>query len=216
MENQDQYQDWLLIADGEPLSSKKLKQLVQHKKVMALDGAYEYLRDIGIKIDVLLGDFDSLNAEDLAHARKVIANVIPAPDQNYTDLEKGLHYIDKLNPKSVTICAATGLRLQHTLYNLRILKKYYQPKRPLILISEMEIIRYYQDAAIKITGNINDSIGLLGFPHATVTTMGLKWDVTDYPLDFEKSSSVLNVLTTTEADIKIKGDILVIHETLNN
>lgn len=205
-------QDWLLIADGEPLSSDKLKQLAHNKKIMVLDGAYEYIRDIGIAIDVLLGDFDSINPEDLAHARKVIKKVIDAPDQNKTDLEKGLEYIDNLHPNSIVICAAIGLRLQHTIYNLRLLKKYYRPERPLTLISAIEIIHYYQNTEITLSGKINDSIGLLGFPYAIVTTSGLKWDMRDQALAFEKSSSVLNVLMKEEATIKISGDALVIHE----
>lgn len=206
--------EWLLIANGAPLSIEKLHELARDKHVMVLDGAYAYIKQSGLKIDVLLGDFDSISAEDLAEARNTTIKVIHTPDQNKTDLEKGLDYIDATNPKSIYICAATGLRLQHSLYNLRILKKYYQPQRPLILFSNTEVIRYYEDTEITVSGKINDGVGILGFPYGVITTSGLKYDVTDYALQFEKGNSVLNELVRPQANIKIRGGALVIHEVV--
>lgn len=208
------FRDWLLVANGAQISNKKLHELAQDKHIMVLDGAYAYAKQAGLNIEILLGDFDSITAEDLTQAKKTAIKVIHAPDQNKTDLEKGLEYIDATNPKNIYICAATGLRLQHSLYNLRILKKYYKPQRPLILFSDTEVVRYYQDTEIIISGKVNDSIGILGFSHGVITTSGLKYDVTDYALQFEKGNSVLNALDHPQATVKIHGSALVIHERL--
>ena len=206
--------DWLLIANGTPLSQAKLLELAQNKNVLVLDGAYEYCNQAGLNINVLLGDFDSINAEILEKISNTHIKIVHAPDQSKTDLEKGLHYIDATNATNVYICAATGRRLQHTLYNLRILKKYHRPERSMILISDAEIIRFYRDTEIKISGHIKDCIAVLGFPHAVITTTGLKYDVTDYPLQFEQYNNISNELVASEASIKISGDALVIHEVV--
>lgn len=203
--------DWLLIADGERISKKKLQLLSQGKKVIVLDGAYQYTKSCGLKIDVLLGDFDTINPIDLAEARKNL-HVVEASNQNKTDLEKAIEYLDTVNVDSIHIAAATGKRLQHTLYNLLILKKYHNDQRPLILVSEIEIIRYYQDAEIEISGYENDNIALLGFPEGIITTSGLKYDVKDFVMQFEKHNSICNVLVSNHAHIKIIGGVLVIHE----
>lgn len=205
-------QDWLLVANGLPLSSEKLSRLAQNRRIMALDGAYDYVTKSGLKIDVLLGDFDSIAPSDLVHARKTLPYVVDAPNQNKTDLEKGLDYLNSVKANDILICAGVGLRLQHALYNLRLLKKYHQTNPNLVLVSETEIIRYFENTEIIISGKINDDIALLGFPSASITTSGLKYDVTDYDMDFEKGNSICNALTKEQATVKITGGALVIHE----
>ena len=203
---------WLLIANGASLSATKLHQLAKNRNILVLDGAYKTTYQAGITPDILLGDFDSIENKDLQHAQLASVQVIEAPDQNKSDLQKGLEYLDSQHATDIYICAATGRRLQHTLYNLHLLKKYHQSHRPLTLFSETEIIRYYTDTEVLLTGEIKDSFGLLGFPVATVTTSGLKYNLENYLLDFEKTSSVLNELAQQQAHIKVEGDLLLIHE----
>lgn len=208
------FHDWLLIANGAPVSDTKLRLLANTKKVLVLDGAYQHAKQADLQIDVLLGDFDSIDQNALNIARTSNINIVDAPDQNKTDFEKGLIYIDQFNPKSITIVAAMGLRLQHTLFNLRILKKYHQDNRGLVLISDTEIIRYYQDTQININGAINDGIAIMGFPYAKITTRGLKYDVSDFKLQFENGNSISNALAQATANIIIQGDVLIIHEKI--
>jgi thiamine pyrophosphokinase len=204
---------WLLIADGEPLSAAKLMGLAQHRRVLVLDGAYSYAKQIGLNIEVLLGDFDTIDPAILEQVRLTTTTVVHTPDQNKTDLEKGLAYLDEQAAQSVIICAAIGKRLQHTLYNLRLLKKCHRPQRSLVIYSETEMIRYLHDSEIRIIGKVGDSVGVLGFPVARVTSVGLKYEMKNYQMIFEQQSSVLNELAQTEANIRIKGDALVIYES---
>ncbi len=205
-------QDWLLIANGQPLSCNKLAQLVVNRSVMVLDGAYEYVKDCDVPIDILLGDFDSIKPEVLMQAKSSTTQIIPAPDQNKTDLEKGILYLDELSARSITLCAATGRRLQHTLYNLRLLKKFHKPTRLLQLFTEDEWIRYIENEELQIHGKINDSLGILGFPQASITTSGLQYEVSDYLLLYELAASVSNVLAKEQASIVVRGGALVIQE----
>lgn len=205
--------DWLLIAHGEPISSSKLIELAKHKSVMVLDGAYPYAKSNGLTIDILLGDFDSISSDDLKNIPKLI-HVVPAPDQNKTDLEKGLDHLDQLHASSIYICAATGKRLQHTINNLLILKKYHRKHRSLILVTDNETVRYFHDTSISLSGQINEGIALLGFPYGRITTTGLKYDVTNHLLEFEKNNSISNALAKSEAHIRIEGNVLLIHEHL--
>lgn len=206
--------EWLLIADGEPVATNTLFSLAKNKQVMVLDGAYDAIKKTNLSVNFLLGDFDSINSNDLLDLRKNTAiNIVETPNQNKTDLEKGLEYIDHFNPHCIYIVAALGRRLQHTLYNLRLLKRYYQLTRPLILITDKEVARYYENIEIVITGQCNDSIGILGFPEAMITTQGLQYDVRDYALQFEHNNSICNALAKEQAEIKITGGVLVIHET---
>ena len=212
MQNYENSNHWLLIANSTPLSTTKLLTLAQNKRVLVLDGAYSHTKNISLTIDALSGDFDSISADDLAQAKSTKITIIHTPDQNQTDLEKGIAYLDSLNAQSITICAATEGRLQHSLFNLFLLKRCYRNNRALTLYTEKEIIRYLHDSDIHLQGNVGDSIGILGFPLASITTNGLLYEVTDYLLDFARTSSVSNALACEQAFIKVKGDALLIHE----
>lgn len=203
--------DWLIIADGEPLSPRKLRELANGKKTLVLDGAIYHVDEAKVPVNVLLGDFDAVNPTSLLHRQTM--EIVEAPDQNKTDLEKGIEYLDQLSTQGIAIAAATGKRLQHTLYNLRILKKYYRMDRPLSMYSENEYICYYQDEEITVEGKIGDPIAILGFPTGLINTSGLKYDVQEYRMEFEKNNSISNSLLANKAKIKVQGSVLVIHET---
>lgn len=206
--------DWLLIADGEPLAAERLQPLLAQRKVMVLDGAYSYARQLDLPIDILLGDLDTISPTALTQARDSNISIIHTPDQDYTDSEKGIHHLDQLQATSITICCATGQRLQHTLHNLRLLKKYHRPTRPLHVTTEKEEIQYVENSTSHIHGNAGNSIAVLGFPNATVTSRGLKYEMQQCELVFEKYASVSNALLTASAEIKVTGGVLVIHEKI--
>lgn len=204
--------DWLLIADGEPLAAERLQPLLAQRKIMVLDGAYSYARQLNLPIDILLGDLDTISPTALAQARDSNISIIHTPDQDYTDSEKGIHHLDQLQATSITICCATGQRLQHTLHNLRLLKKYYSSTRPLRMITDKEEIQHIENSTIRIQGNMGDSIAVLGFPNATVTSRGLKYEMQQCELAFEKYASVSNALLAASAEVEVAGGALVIHE----
>jgi thiamine pyrophosphokinase len=204
-------QEWLVIANGEPLPVKHLQALAQDRQVIVLDGAYEGVKHVGLSIAVLLGDFDSIDPLMLSEARHTSV-VVPAPDQNKTDLEKGLAYLDALTPSSITIVGATGRRLQHTLENLRLLKCYHNSQRPLVMLSESETIAYHENTTITLSGTIGDAVSILGFPCARVSTLGLTYDMQNQALQFDLSNSISNALASETATLVIEGGVLVIVE----
>lgn len=205
---------WLLIANGTAFPSQQLQKLAHNKMVMALDGAYQKIKKLGIKIDIVLGDFDSITPAGIREVNQdnSIKKILRF-DQNKTDLEKGILYLDQnVHPQSIDIVAATGKKLHHTFYNLLLLKKLNQASRPLTIISSTEKIFYVENSVYQISGAIGDSISIFGFPEAIITTSGLKYDVQNFKLNFEQSASASNQLSQTEAMIKVTGPALIIQK----
>jgi len=207
-----QAKDWLLVADGEPLTKARLAPYLLDHRIMVLDGAYQHACEQKLAIDILLGDFDSIAPTALQQAAASGIQVIHAPNQNYTDVEKGIYHLDRLQAKSIRLCAATGLRLQHTLYNLRGLKKYYRDDCLLQIITPREVIQYAEDTQIIINGKVNENIAILGFPVATVSSEGLQYEMNNCVLEFEKFASISNTLLQTQATLMIQGGALIIRE----
>ncbi len=116
----------LIIANGEACSSDLLDQLLEWSpKIMVLDGAIERAINLGIKIDFLLGDFDhpDIDYDEIRKSQYPI-EIVHTPDQEKTDLEKGIEYLIKANHKAVNIIWATGRRIDHTIANVTNIVKY--------------------------------------------------------------------------------------------
>lgn len=121
----DKQEPALMVANGAACSEELLGQLLEWSPfVLALDGALPRLHQLGIKVDAVLGDFDSMTDHDRHVEAQQPILVIHAPDQNKTDLEKGLDYLLAEGHNAVNVVWATGRRADHNLANLSNVVKY--------------------------------------------------------------------------------------------
>jgi thiamine pyrophosphokinase len=80
--------------------------------VIAPDGGSELAIMLGLEIDLLVGDLDSVSAETLARARRVEKH--PA-EKDATDLELALSAALRFEPERVLVLGGAGGRLDHLL-----------------------------------------------------------------------------------------------------
>jgi thiamine pyrophosphokinase len=113
----------LIIANGASCSTELLQEIIEWQPfIIVLDGAVHRVAELGIRFDVLLGDFDSFNPAKLSLPFEF--ETIETPDQEKNDLEKGLDYL--LHEKQIDaahILWATGRRADHTLGNLNVMAR---------------------------------------------------------------------------------------------
>ncbi len=130
----DDQEPALIIANGAACNNELLGQLLEWSPlVIVLDSAIERVLELGIKVDVLLGDFDrDFNTEKYKEAQYPI-EIIHTPDQNKTDLEKAYDYVIKRNIPAVNVVWATGKRPDHTLNNFSTLVNYRTKLKIVIL-----------------------------------------------------------------------------------
>jgi thiamine pyrophosphokinase len=121
----DDQEPALIIANGASCSQELLGQLLEWSPlVIVLDSAIERVLEIGIKVDVLLGDFDRGFDANYYKEKQFPLEVVHTPDQNKTDLEKAFDYLIDRNIPMVNVVWATGKRADHTISNLTIISKY--------------------------------------------------------------------------------------------
>lgn len=200
----------LILANGEQILSDKIIALAQDKIVLVLDGAYHHAQEIGLHVDYLLGDFDSIKLEMLQFAKLRKIRVIEAADQNFTDLEKGIRFLDTLGISVIHICSGTGLRMDHTLHNIRLLTRYFNKKRKIYLYTKSERIFVLQDEVLQYQGRKGDGIAILGAPECTVTTKGLLYDMKNTRLSYARQSSVCNTMLQDVIELSIKDSALLV------
>lgn len=121
----DDQEPALIIANGESCSTELIFQLLEwNPLVIVLDSAIDRVLELGIKIDVLLGDFDrGFDAKKYAHLQYPI-DIIPYTCQNSTDLEKAFNFLIEKGYKMVNVIWATGRRMDHTINNITCLAKF--------------------------------------------------------------------------------------------
>lgn len=115
----------LIIANGAGCDTDLLGQLLEwNPYVLVLDGALQRIIDLNIRVDAVLGDFDSVNPGWEAHPALQGVRIVHAPDQERTDLQKGIEFLITEGQKAAHIVWATGRRSDHHFNNLATLPAY--------------------------------------------------------------------------------------------
>lgn len=117
----------LIIANGAACSEDLLNQLLEWSPyIVVLDGAMHRVVQLGIKVDVLLGDFDrnTHRFEEISTLQHPI-EIVHTPDQNKTDLEKAIDFLIKKGHRAVNVVWATGRRADHTFTSIANIIRYY-------------------------------------------------------------------------------------------
>jgi thiamine pyrophosphokinase len=218
---------YIIIANGNFLVREIIEEAVKDKIIVALDGAANKLARIGIMPHIILGDFDSvteasakywgiqqtfnqLDDTSSPYQGNHGVTIVPAKNQQLTDLVKACHYCDQHGANSIAIICATGGRLDHHEATMRALRTEYKLHRPILLHSEQQSIRFATNEKIIMRGETGDKCGILAYPQGSFTSTGLEYEVSDYELKFGFADSTCNLLKQPEASINITGEALLI------
>ena len=179
--------------------------LKQFEKVFCTDGAYNYLKNNQIKPDVVSGDFDSIAPEEIPSG----IEVIPTPDQNFTDFEKALDIILQKGFKEVYIYGSSGMEHDHFLGNLTTGIKY--KNRLTLLFFDDFSYYFFTDKKTVLNDYAGRTISLYPFPVAKgITTKGLMYALNNEDLDLKSRVGTRNIVVSDVVEIKYKeGELLV-------
>jgi thiamine pyrophosphokinase len=132
----DDQEPALIIANGAACSNELLGQLLEWSPlVIVLDSAMERVVELGIKVDVLLGDFDRGFDANYYKQSHYPIDIVSTPDQNKTDLEKAFDYLHARNIPAVNVVWATGKRADHTITNITNIVN-YRDKLKIVIIDD--------------------------------------------------------------------------------
>lgn len=130
----DDQEPALIIANGAECSNELLGQLLEWSPiVIVLDNAMERVVNLGIKVDVLLGDFDGDFNPEIYKEKQFPLEIVHAPNQDKTDLEKAFDYLIEKGHKAVNVIWATGKRADHTITNITNIVSYRNKLKIVIL-----------------------------------------------------------------------------------
>lgn len=204
----------LILADGVWEDAAQARALASAADfVMAADGAYAKARAAGAHVDLVIGDFDSLDPAHVAAIERDGAEIRRFPvAKDSSDLELALDEAFGRRPQAITILGGLGRRLDHTLSNVHLLE------RGLAAGVHVRLVDGAQSATVasghcEIDGaEIGDLVSLVPLSEsARVSTVGLRYALADEELFRASSRAVSNEVTSRPAAVHVSfGTVLVI------
>ncbi|QEE50936.1 thiamine diphosphokinase [Flavobacterium alkalisoli] len=206
----DDQEPALIIANGAACSRELTDQLLEWSPlVIVLDNAIERVMELGIKIDVLLGDFDGgLDIEKYKDLQYPL-EVVYSPDQEKTDLEKAFDYLIERKIPAVNVIWATGKRADHTITNITNIVRYRNLIKIVILDDHSKIFLLHQKFEKWYPANTPISLIPIG-KVSGISTQNLKYPLTDEELTIGYRTGSSNT-TVNDGIVTIeykKGDLL--------
>ncbi|NLG89614.1 MAG: thiamine diphosphokinase [Clostridiaceae bacterium] len=181
--------------------------------VVCADGGARHLYALGIKPDVLVGDFDSIPRDILEEYKKANVEIIKYPvRKDMTDVELAIECAVSRGASRIFIFGAFGTRIDHTLSNLHLLHRLLDSGIEGVLFDEKNAV-YLIDDQIKIKRRENHKLSLL--PAAPVVegiyTEGLAYPLKDAVMKVGTTLGISNEFTSDEASVSIrKGRLFII------
>lgn len=180
------------------------------RTVLAADGGLDRALALGLDVDVVIGDLDSVSADALAAAEAAGARVVRHPvAKDATDLELALDEAVALGARRVLVVASADGRLDHLLATLELLgaERFAGVQfDALIGGARVHVVR----GTRMVDGSPGELLTLLavGGPARGVTTEGLAFPLSGETLEAGSTRGVSNVLEGSSARVTVADGVL--------
>lgn len=190
----------LLLLDGEAPSAELILPLREAANYIAVtDGAARAAKKLGLDLDLVIGDLDSIDEQTREHYAN--SKIVHMPDQYSNDFEKALWYlIEQKRTGSLVILGMHGKRADHMLTNLSVLVRMRD------YFGDVRVIDENQEHAL-LTGAHNSIemshpkgtlVSLTPMPRAFgVTTHGLYYPISGSEMHFGQHEGLSNVIAAS-------------------
>ena len=184
--------------------------------IICCDGGMHHAKALGITPDYIVGDFDSVRPEVLEEYRNMGISIRQFPThKNETDMQLGMLLALELGATELVLIGGIGDRFDHTLANAHLLLYLLKKGVRGILVNEKNRVELI-DKEVTLYGKAGDLVSTipLSMQVEGVTLEGLEYPLVDYDLALDdKLVAVSNVMTGTEAKVKIRKGYLFVMQT---
>lgn len=195
----------IVFAGGETPPRQVVADIPDAGLVVAANGGYDIAAALGWRVDVVIGDLDSV----LELPSHVLVEKHPT-DKDATDLELTLDMVRRDGPERVVVIGGTGGRHDHEIANAMLLcSDRYSSIDEIDWISARARAHVVRRRRL-LHGDIGTLVGLIPINGAAsgVTTSGLRWNLEDATLESGTTRGVSNLFESPVADVRVKSGVL--------
>ena len=168
--------------------------------VVAADGGADHAMRRGLRPMAVIGDMDSITAPARAAFGDVMHRIT---EQETTDFEKCL---TRISAPLVMAVGFLGGRLDHTLSVLGVIARLRA--RHVVLVARDDVCVLLPEGESLWHLTPGDRAALLPLGQATVTSMGLRWDLSDRALAPDGTVSSSNAVAAPLVRLSVSGPVL--------
>ncbi len=175
-------------------------------RVIAANGGVELARELGLRVDLAVGDFDSISEEKLATTGRVERH--PA-EKDASDLELALSAALRFETERILVLGGAGGRLDHLLGGLLLLAADAYSGVQVDAQLGSSAVHVIRDERV-LSGEPGELISLFAV-HGSATGVvseGLVYQLHGEPLEPGSSRGLSNVFAAPEARISLERGVL--------
>lgn len=201
----------VVLTGGEPVAAERV-MVPPDAFVVAADSGLHHAEALGLNVDLVVGDFDSVSPEALARAEQAGVQVERhSAAKDATDLELALLAARERGCREAIVVGGGGGRLDHLIAGLLVLAS--------PALRDMHVRAITADASIAVVtgeamidGPVGSLVTLLAVGGAAegVVTEGLEFPLRNERLDPLSTRGVSNVITHSPAFVQLRSGVLLV------
>ncbi len=207
----------IVLSGGEPIATDRTFDLPDDAYVIAADSGLNHAAPLGLTVDLVVGDMDSVDPGMLAAAVSAgsLEDRYPA-DKDHTDLELAFSAAIAAGAGRILVVGSHEGRLDHLLGSMGLLASTARLVDELVWTDGHTMVTVCTPRhASRIRGESGDRVSLVpnGSDAVGVTTNGLTWRLDNETLPIGTTRGISNVMDSSEAWVSVDdGTLLIIHE----
>lgn len=202
----------IIIGNGEIENYEIIREYFDEAYIIACDGGLRHCRAMMIMPNVMLGDFDSANKEDIEFFDNLGVLIEEYPvKKDKTDMEIAIDLAIEKQSDEIYIVGGLGSRFDHSLANVHILLRPVRLGIRACLLDENNIITLVEDS-IDIVGEKGQTVSLLPLTTKVkgINTKHMEYELKNAEMEIGSSLGVSNVMTEDITTVSVEEGTLIL------
>ena len=198
-------------VEGTNQEIKEHLDTLQWDFLICADGGYRIAEDLGIHIDMVVGDFDSSDGIIPEHLKTIVVPV----EKDDTDLQLALKLAVEKKPEQIIILGGIGGRVDHTIGNIQNIVHYSEYVEDISLQDPFQMITVQRPGTRTYRGNKNTKFSAFAFSEKVtgVTYEGAYYPLSDHTLDYNYPLGISNEFKDEYIRVTTRSGILIVVTT---
>jgi thiamine pyrophosphokinase len=199
----------LLVGNGAKNPPQFLRDLAKSVDfVIGIDAGAETLLESGVKVDLAIGDFDSLKNKDLL---KKINHLEYPKEKDYSDTEIAVTHAISLGYDEIILTNMLGGRTDHLLFNISILYRIFKEGKFTKILENKEEI-YIFDKSIEVQTDINDIVSIFPLLGKVVfeESKGLYYPLKGKSVELGETLTLSNAAVSNPVYVELKEGVAIL------
>lgn len=206
-------------AEHEAFYRTAIIEARDQRYLIAVDGGLLLFYRFGLKPDLILGDFDSID-RDLLDKFRATPSISYPKEKDESDGEIALRKAIDFGHTDIEIYGAidTNFETDHLFASLLLLKlaRTLATERGIQLsiraVDHRQFINHVENESIEIRGKVGDFVSVIALSERiTLSLKGMQWDLDSAEIQLGSSRTLHNRMETSVAQLTINGNALLIH-----